>query len=221
MVYNPDIHKPKELIHAILTADLSPSQLATIHEKFRLGANLGSPQPAEQLFIADKRSWANLTHVDIWRKTVNDDSDWSPIIIVDADTPLDGGIWYIDRIATQEDVDSGEAESTNTLFKIRMEIGNIPLCHVNYVIGNIDIRENMDEVEIPYPTPDNFTQDSVFATGFKYIKDRYMTPTWITAEPDEMEESRDEEELERFVPRPEVVYRLKEDVARANGLQVM
>lgn len=221
MVYDPQPNQEKELIHAILTADLTPEQLSTIHESFGLGANLGSPHPREQLFITDKRSWASLSHLEIWHKTVTNNEDWDPIIIIDADTPRDGGVWYIDRIATQWNVDHGQAESLNTLFKIRMEIGNILLCHVNYQIANIDIRESMDSVDIPYPTPDDFTQDKVYSTGFDYNRHRYTVPAWVTAEPDEMEENRDDEVLKSFVPRPEVVYRLKEEVARANGLMII
>ncbi|KZM26848.1 uncharacterized protein EKO05_0010771 [Ascochyta rabiei] len=69
MVYNPQLHQQKQLVHAILTADLTPSQLATVHEKFALGANLASPHPTEQLFITDKRSWAPLSHLEIWQNT--------------------------------------------------------------------------------------------------------------------------------------------------------
>jgi hypothetical protein len=89
---------------------------------------------------------------------------------------------------------------------------------VNYKIANIDIRENMDEVDIPYPTPEDFDQDEPYASGMDFIGDRYLNPTWVTAAPDEMDETNDYNERDRFVPRPDVVYRLKAEVARANGL---
>lgn len=65
-----------------------------------------------------------------------------------------------------------------------------PLRHINYSVGNTDIREDMDQVDIPYPTPENFTETTLFSTDFDYINYRYLTPTWVTATPDEMEEYR-------------------------------
>jgi hypothetical protein len=88
-------------------------------------------------------------------------------------------------------------------------------------VANTDIREDMDQVGIPYPTPENFTQTTLFSTGFDYINERYIQPTWVTATPEEMDMSTDNHELDRFVPRPERVYRLKQEVARANGLKCM
>lgn len=90
----------------------------------------------------------------------------------------------------------------------------------NYKIGNTSIREDMDQVNIPYPTPQDFDQKEIFTTEFDYIRDRYICPTWVTATPDEMEETHDPDELNRFRPRFDVLYRLKPDVARANGLKV-
>mgnify|MGYP004498649469 CR=1 FL=1 len=222
MVYNSDLDRPNELIYAILTADLTPAQLSAVHEKFGLGANLLSPYPGYQLFITDKRSWACLSHLDMWHKTPHHDDKpgYFPLIVIDAETPNDGAVWYIERIATQEDVDNGLAESTNTLYKVRMELANITISFVNLEIANTDIGECMDSAGIPRLVPDDFTQDTPYAVGFDYIKDRYINPTWVVVEPEEMEESRDEEALRTFLPRPKVVYRLKEGVARANGLQV-
>lgn len=89
---------------------------------------------------------------------------------------------------------------------------------VNYKIANIDIRKNMDAVDIPYPTPEDFDQDEPYCGGFDVIGDRYLNPTWVMAAPEEMDESTGYNERYNFLPRPDVVYRLKEDVARANGL---
>ena len=159
MVYNPDIDQETNLIHAILTADLTPPQLAAVHERFGLGAMLDSPYPRHQLYITDKRSWSSLSHLEIWNKTPHHDDEpgYFPIIIVDAETPNDNAVWFIDRIADQFDIDHKTAESLKTLFKIRMDLNNIILSYVNYEIANTDIREAMDEVGVPYPTPEDFT----------------------------------------------------------------
>lgn len=89
---------------------------------------------------------------------------------------------------------------------------------VNYKIANIDIRENMDQVDIPYPTPEDFDQDEPYCSGNDYIGDRYLNPTWVTAAPEEMDATTDYGERHNFLPPPDVVYRLNAEVARANGL---
>jgi hypothetical protein len=89
----------------------------------------------------------------------------------------------------------------------------------NYSIANTDISEAMYEAGIPSPTPENFDQEQAFDTGFDYVNDRYMGPTWVTATPDELEESTKDDDLDNFAPRPEKVYRLKPDIARSNGLK--
>ena len=221
MVYNSAIDGEKELIHAILTADFTPAQLTAVHERFGQGAMLDSPYPRYQLYIADKRSWSSLSHLEIWhRKPHHDDEPgYFPIIIVDAETPKDNAVWFIDRIAEQFDIDNKTAESLDTLFKVRMDLKDIVCCYVNYDITNTDIREAMDEVGVPYPTPENFTQEKPYSLGFHPIKSRYICPAWVTAEPDDMEESRDLKDRSNFSPLPDVVYRLKEDVARKHGLK--
>lgn len=89
---------------------------------------------------------------------------------------------------------------------------------VNYKIANTDIREDMDQVDIPYPTPEDFDQDAPYTSGNDYIGDRYLNPTWVMAAPDEMDETTGYNERDRFLPRPDIVYRLKSEVARASGL---
>ncbi|KAF1829412.1 hypothetical protein BDW02DRAFT_167190 [Decorospora gaudefroyi] len=216
MVYNPDIAAAKvRRLSAILVADLTPAQLDTVQRKFGAGANLCSPHPSEELFVEDKREFSSLSHPDLKRFY----PDTNPLLIIDARTPSDHSIWYIDRFAEEDDVENGEAENTNTLYKIRIHIPDVVISYGNYSISNIDIREDMDTVGIPYPTPENFHQEEIFKTGFHHVKDRYLDPTWITATPDEMEHSTDPDHLKNFAPPPEIVYRLKEEVASEAGLK--
>jgi hypothetical protein len=67
--------------------------------------------------------------------------------------------------------------------------------------------------------PETFEQDTPYDTDFDYIADRYISFTGITATPDHLEASIDPFDLEGFVPRHDVVYRLKPDVARESGLK--
>jgi hypothetical protein len=77
----------------------------------------------------------------------------------------------------------------------------------------------MECAGIPSPVPETFEQDTPYDTDFDYIADRYISFMWITATPDELETSTDLVDLEGFAPRLDVVYRLKPDVARENGLK--
>jgi len=90
--------------------------------------------------------------------------------------------------------------------------------HANYT-AHTSIRDDMDHIDIPYPTPEHFTQSTLFATGWHYIDDRYLSPAWITATPDDIEESTDGDVLAQWRPRPNIAYRLMEEVARGNGLK--
>jgi hypothetical protein len=215
MVYNPDLTAEKEVITGILVADLTPSQLDFVQEKFGIGANMCSPIPSEQLFIHDKRSWSSHSHADMLRAM----PDLVGLIVIDSRAAEDGSAWYLDSFADSEEVADGNAENTNTLFKLRMKLEDVVISYTNYKIANTSIREDMDQVDIPYPTPESFDQEEAFSTGFNYVDERYMNPTWVTATPDELETSTDPDNLDNFSPRPNIVYRLKPDVAKKAGLK--
>jgi hypothetical protein len=215
MVYNPDITRTPQRLSAILVADLTPTQLDTVQHKFGIGANLCCPYPQYELFIEDKREWSSRSHADLKRAY----PDTDPLIVIDSQTPSDGGIWYIERFAGEDDVEDGQAENTNTLFKIRMKIEDIVIQYANYSIANTDISEDMDTVDIPCPVPETFHQEDVFSTDFDYVEDRYITPTWVVVTPEEMETSTDPEDLEGYAPPPSIVYRLNPEIARQHGVQ--
>jgi hypothetical protein len=141
------------------------------------------------------------------------------LIVIDSRTPSDGGIWYIERFADEDDVENEQAENTNTLLKIRMKIEDIVLQYANYTIANTDICEDLDTVDIDYPTPENFDQEMVFSTEFDFIEDWYLSPTWVVTAQKEMETSADPEDLENFSPRPSIVHMLKPEIAKRNSLK--
>jgi hypothetical protein len=188
MVYNPDVNRTPQRLSAILVANLTAAQLDTVQQKFGTGANLCCPYPEHALFIEDRRSLPSRSHADL------------------------------KRFADEDDVRDEQAENTNTLFKIRMKIEDIVIQYANYSIANTDIREDLDTIDAPCPLPENFDQDEVFGTEFDYIEDRYLTPTWVVASPEEMDSSTDPEDLKNFSPRPSIVYRLKPEIAKQHGL---
>jgi hypothetical protein len=214
MVYNPDITRTPRRLSAILVVELTPTELDTVQHKFGIGANLCCPYPQYLLFIEDKREWSSHSHADLKRAYPSTD----PLIVIDSRTPSDGGIWYIERFASEDDVADGAAENTNTLFKLRMKIEDIVIQYANNSIANTDIGEYMETAGIPFPVPENFDQEEVYSTGFGHIGDRHLTPTWIVVTPEEMETSTDPEDLKNMAPPPSIVYRLKKEIARQHGL---
>ncbi|KAH7070055.1 hypothetical protein FB567DRAFT_539743 [Paraphoma chrysanthemicola] len=215
MIFNPDTVRDKVRLTAILVAELSSAELDVVQNKFGLGANFCNPYPAEELFIHDRRSWSSHSHAAMMRAMSHID----PLLVIDAQTPHDGGIWYIEGFAEPIDVETKQAENTNTLFKVRMKIEDVVISYQNYSVANTSIRDDMQRVNIPFPIPETFTQETLFTTGIDFIKERYTQSTWITATPDELQTSTESSLLDRFLPRPEKVYRLPQDVARANGLK--
>ncbi|KAH7069561.1 hypothetical protein BKA63DRAFT_84924 [Paraphoma chrysanthemicola] len=215
MVFNPDTVRERVRLMAILVADLTPTELDEVQNKFGIGANLCNPYPAEELFIHDRREWASHPHANMMRAMSNID----PLLVIDAQTPQDGGVWYIEGFAESVDVESGQAENTNTLFKLRMKLEDVVISYQNYSVANTSIRDDMDQVGIPSPIPETFAQKTLFTLGIDFINERYTQPTWVTATPDELQVSTENSLRDKFLPRPDKLYRLKQDVAHAHGLK--
>jgi hypothetical protein len=83
----------------------------------------------------------------------------------------------------------------------------------------MSIDEALSEVDVDTPIPETFMQSAPYGSDFHCIEDRYLNPTWVTAGPDEVEVSTDPADLANFAPLPSEVVRLKEDVARREGLK--
>ncbi|CAN9124461.1 unnamed protein product [Alternaria sp. RS040] len=215
MVYIPNLHYDKQRLLALLTADLTSAQLDRIQELFGIGATSRSPYPAEELFIEDKREWSHLSHADLMRAYPEQD----PLLVIDSHTPHDGEVWYIEGFATADDVANGLAESLNTLYKIRMDIRDVVMQFTSYSVANTYISNDLWHVNVHIPIPDDFEQKTLFCSGANHIRERYSDPTWVIATPDELEDSTTLEAVGSIIPRPEIVYRVKKDIARQAGLE--
>ncbi|KAI1262075.1 hypothetical protein F5Y18DRAFT_187548 [Xylariaceae sp. FL1019] len=144
-----------------------------------------------------------------------------PFVLIDegAKGGRDGAVWYVDRFADQQEVDDGEAESTNVVWRIYVKTDCLPLTYVNYDIANMSIGEDLDNAGVEMPVTEHFVQEEVSDCGGLDMEDeRNSHDAWIVAGPGEFEESTDEELRNNFMPRPDKVARLKEHVAKANGL---
>ncbi|CAN9150396.1 unnamed protein product [Alternaria alternata] len=215
MVYIPNLHYDKQRLLTLLTADLTSAQLDRIQELFGIGATSRSPYPAEELSIENKREWSHLSHADLMRAYPEQD----PLLVTDSHTLHDGGIWYIEDFATADDVANGLAESPNTLYKIRMDIRDVVMQFASYSVANTHISNDLWHVNVHIPIPDDFEQKTLFCSGTNHIRERYNDPTWVIATPDELEDSRTLEAVGSIIPRPEIVYRVKKDIARQAGVE--
>jgi hypothetical protein len=121
MVFNPDAHGAKEHLTAFVTAKLTLEQLDAIQHAFGRGSFSQSPTCPTELFIKDNPSYHGLSLEDIRRA----EAGLKPLLIIDAKTPVDGGIWYIDDFASEDEVEDGEAASTNVLWKIRIKAEDV------------------------------------------------------------------------------------------------
>lgn len=121
MVFNPDSHSQKERLTAFLTAKLTSNQLDAIQHAFGRGSFSQSPNCPTELFIKDNPSYHDLSLEDIRRA----EPDLKPLLVIDDKSPVDGGIWYIDDFASEDEVADEEAASTNVLWKIRMRAEDV------------------------------------------------------------------------------------------------
>ncbi|KAF2181065.1 hypothetical protein K469DRAFT_713940 [Zopfia rhizophila CBS 207.26] len=196
------LHSSGDMLKAYLTAKLTPQELESIHKAFELGAHSQFPTPLAELYIEDKPEYYDLTHSEIRKAETQE----QPLLLIDKETPSDGGVWYIDSFASEDEVEDGEAESTDVLWKIRMKIEDVPILHAGYDIANSSIQEDLGNCGVELPVTEEFEQPKICTSGINHDENRYQRPAWVTAEPGDFEEST------------ENLFRLKEDVAKSNGL---
>ena len=128
MVYNGEFAREKERLTAFLTAKLTPAELDSVQDAFGKGSFASSPACSTVLYIVDKPEYHDLSLADIRRA----ETDGKPFLVVDAKTPEDGGIWYIDNFAAEDEVKDGEAESTNVLWRIRCKLEHVVLLYDSF-----------------------------------------------------------------------------------------
>ncbi|ORX96634.1 hypothetical protein BCR34DRAFT_593772, partial [Clohesyomyces aquaticus] len=133
MVYIPHIRGHKLTAYLTTTSPPSPTQLSLIHSSFSLGAYSRFPTPIAELHILANPSYASasLSHASM-RRAESAAGSSAPFLVIDDETLTDGGVWYISDFATEDEVEDGEAESTDVLVKIRVRIEHVPVMHVNY-----------------------------------------------------------------------------------------
>lgn len=213
----PPLNVP--VLKAFLMADLSAEQLNQIHDDFERGSGAKFHHPSVNLFISNNPDYRGKAPAEI-RRDQDARGNTDPFLLIDDQTLETNSLMYVDTFASEDQVEDGEAESTDVLWTIRTKIEHIPLMWENFDIANTDIVEALGGCDVDYPVPENFEQLEIYDTGVDIDEEMAeISPTWVAALPDEIEESTAMEHREKFAPDvPEKVVRLKKNVAAAHGL---
>ncbi|KAK1853350.1 hypothetical protein CCHR01_03977 [Colletotrichum chrysophilum] len=216
MVYiSPPTNVPK--LNAYVTTSLPDDALAKLKKAFELGA-CSRFSPVLEMVIKDDPSYHNKSHAEI-RRAEDAAGRTDGFVIIDSHAASDVAVWYVDSFATQDQVDSDEAESVNVLVKILVKAECLPLTWVNYEIANIDIMEDLDNCGVEMPLTGDYEQSTISNCGGMDMEEQQShQQLWFTAEPGEFEESTDPNHLDNFRPRPEKVAKLYENLAKEDGI---
>ncbi|WXC56113.1 hypothetical protein SNK03_002050 [Fusarium graminearum] len=217
MVYLPP-SIPGDSLTAYLVTDLTNDELTTIKSAFELGAcSKFSPLLELKIVRAPEDYWGK-SHQYI-RAQENEAGREEAFAVIDEEAKERGAIWYIGRFADEDEVEEGQAESTDVVLKILIQTEALALAQVNYAIANSSIAEDLDNCAVDLPLTNDFDQPDLHdCGGFDWVEQQKHQDTWVTAEPGEYEESTDDERRDNYMPRPEKVARLNEDVAQSIGL---
>ncbi|CEI65618.1 hypothetical protein FVEN_g8875 [Fusarium venenatum] len=217
MVYLPPAI-PGDRLTTYLVTELTNDELKVIKSAFELGAcSKFSPLLELKIVRAPEDYWGK-SHQYI-RTKENEAGREEAFTVIDDEAKERGAIWYIDQFADEEQVEDGEAESTDAVFKILIQTEALALAQVNYAIANSSIGEDLDNCAVDSPLTNDFHQPDLHdCGGFDWVEQQKFQDAWVTAEPGEYEESTDDERRNNFMPRPDKVARLKEDVAQSVGL---
>ncbi|KAI0009624.1 hypothetical protein F4779DRAFT_581379 [Xylariaceae sp. FL0662B] len=212
----PNVNIPR--LNAYLLKSLSDDELNAFKSAFELGTCAPFNPLLELVIQKPPEDYLNQSHSYI-RTKENEAGRTDPFVLIDERVVLDGAVWYVDCFADDQEVDDGEAKSTSVLWQILLKTECLPITWVNYDIANMSIQEDLDNCGVEFPVGENFVQPEIWDSGgLDMDEQRHCQDTWITAGPDEIEESTDEDLLKDYLPRPEKVARLREGLADDVGL---
>jgi hypothetical protein len=217
MVYVPPSGS-EDCLTAYLVTHLTDNELRAFKSAFELGAcSRFSPLLHLKIVRAPEAYWGK-THQYI-RSQEDEAGRDDPFGLIDDEAKERGAIWYIDRFFDEDEVADELAESTNVVMKILIKTEAFALAHVNYVIANMSIIEDLGNCSVDTPITNDFNQPELDdCGGMDFEDEQWHQDAYIIAEPGEFEESTDGKLLDNFGPRPEKVVRLRKDVAQAVGL---
>lgn len=209
---------PAPVTKAYLTADLPSHELENMKKLFERGTHADLNPMLEMKILKAPADWAGQSHAYMRRKETEAGND-GPFVVIDEALTERGGVWYVSHFANDDDVEDEQAASTDVLWEILVTPLHLAIMWVNYDIANMSIAEDLGNCGVDFPAAVGFRQPEIDnAGGLDMEEERRSQPAWITAAPGEYEVSTKKEDTSTFLPSPGKVVRLKEDVAKANGL---
>ncbi|KAF4341853.1 hypothetical protein FBEOM_4169 [Fusarium beomiforme] len=217
MVYLPTLHHG-DCLKCYLVTSFTDDELKAFKSAFGLGACSRFSPLMELKLVDTPEDYIGKSH-QYMRAKENEAGNNDPFVVVDDEAKSRGAVWYIEQFAEEDHVEDGEAESTDVVFKILIQTEALAMAHINSAIANSSISEDLLNCSVDLPLTNDFHQPDLHdCGGFDWEEEQWHQDAYVTAEPGEFEESTDPELLNNFVPRPDKVARLKEDVAKAVGL---
>ncbi|KAI1085020.1 hypothetical protein F5B20DRAFT_124600 [Whalleya microplaca] len=206
-------------LNAYIVTPIADDALQRLKERFELGAALRynpavelkiQHAPAEYLYKS--HSYIRAKETEIGRE--------DPFVIIDQHAASDCAVWYVDDFADEEMVENDGAESTSVLIQILVKASMLAIVHVNNEIANMTVDEELASCGVESPFKEDFIQPEIYGTSEDEDDERCMffRDGEVVAELGEFEESTDEDKLNSMMPRPDVVVRLKPDIATRNGV---
>ncbi|KAF4454413.1 hypothetical protein F53441_3039 [Fusarium austroafricanum] len=216
MVYVPPASP--DCLTAYLATTFTDDELKAFKSAFELGACSKFNPMLEIKIVHAPDDYLGKSH-QYMRAKENEAGNEGPFLVIDDEAKERGAAWYVSTFASDEEVEDEEAESTDAVWKILIKTEALALAHVNYDIANMSIGEDLDNAGVELPLTNDFHQPELNdCGGIDFYEEQSRQDTWVTAEPGEFEESTDPENLNNFMPRPDKVARLKEEVARSVGI---
>lgn len=212
-------------LHAYLLISLAAEQLNRVHDMFEFGA-LSPFDTMYHLHIHDEPRYYSMTHAEI-RLAQNEKQEENIFMVIDEEFIKQEAAWLVAEMVEEDDIVNEQAVSTDDVWEILLHIKDIPLTMVNYDIANMDINEDLGNsgMEFPY-NPRLHPQPEPYSTGLDIGEYRHSQAAYLTAEPGEWEEidyAASGKQVMRLggggPSHPEKMYRLKAEVAEANGIK--
>ncbi|KAI1322463.1 hypothetical protein F5Y16DRAFT_386613 [Xylariaceae sp. FL0255] len=217
MVFIPH-HWEIPRLNAYLTTKLEDSELQSLKRSFELGTCAPFNTRLELVIKHAPEGYIGKPFSYVRRKETEAGRS-GPFVVIDEWSAKQGAVWYIENFATEEEVEDGEAESTNVVWRIPLKIECLSIAFVNYDIANMSIQEDLDALGVEFPVSEDYTvEEASDSGGWNVDDDRRSQDAYAVALPGEFEESTDMELRKKWLPMPEKVIRLKPGLAEEVGL---
>ncbi|GAP92430.1 hypothetical protein SAMD00023353_7900270 [Rosellinia necatrix] len=220
MVYiapNPDAPRLK----AYLLPSFPASELAAFKHAFELGTCAPFDTMLELVIQHAPKDYAGKSY-EYMRKKEHESGNTGPFILVDARGAggRAGAVWYVDQFATQDEVDDGEAVSTDVVWRILVKTDCLALTWANYDIANTSLQEDLEGLGVELPVDAGYeVGEADCCGGLDVLEERgSRDAAAVVARPGEFEESTDDALRADYMPRPARVVRLREGLAETLGV---